>query len=79
MPAQNTFSFWIEIEHVYLTPTDKIWATWSSFFGRPKLRFAHMTEKISIMTMMVAMVILMIMMTKKLCDMYESSWVNCVG
>ena len=47
MPAQNTFSFWIEIEHVYLTPTDKIRATWSSFFGRRKLRFAHMTEKIS--------------------------------
>ena len=43
-------------------PIPPIRATWFSFFGRQKQRFARMTEKFPIMIMMVAMIIMMIIM-----------------
>ena len=56
-------------------------ATWFSFFGRQKRRFARMTKIISMMIMMVAMIIMMIIMvilmmimtkmTKKTCNYCE--------
>ena len=44
------------------SPLPPIRATWSSFFGRQKQRFAHMTEQILMWIMMVAMIIMVILM-----------------